>query len=74
MAAIDYAVDLVGIEHVALSSDFNQGGGVDGWSDGSEAPNVTAALRRSGYSDDEVRKLWAENFLRVMRAAQTLAS
>lgn len=73
MEAIDYAVDLVGIEHVALSSDFNQGGGVQGWSDGSEAPNVTAALRGRGYSEAEVRKLWAENFLRVLHDAQALA-
>ncbi len=74
MAAIDYVVDLLGIDHVALSSDFNQGGGIDGWSDGSEAPNVTAALRRRGYSQSEVRKLWAENFLRVLHDAQALAS
>ncbi len=74
MAAIDYAVDLVGIDHIALSSDFNQGGGIDGWSDGSETPNVTAALRGRGYSEDEIRKLWADNFLRALQQAQALAA
>jgi membrane dipeptidase len=73
MTAIDYAVDLVGIDHVALSSDFNQGGGIDGWSDGSEASNVTAALRASGYSESEIGKLWSDNFLRVLRDAQAVA-
>lgn len=73
MTAIDYAVDSVGIDHVALSSDFNQGGGIDGWSDGSEASNVTAALRGRGYSESEIGRLWSDNFLRVLQDAQVLA-
>lgn len=73
MTAIEYAVDLVGIDHVALSSDFNQGGGIDGWSDGSQASSVTAALRGRGYSESEIGKLWSDNFLRVLRDAQALA-
>ena len=39
---IDYAVERIGIEHVGISSDFNGGGGVEGWDDASETPNVTA--------------------------------
>ena len=71
---IDYAVDRIGIDHVALSSDFNQGGGIDGWADGSQAPNVTVALLKRGYTASEVHKLWGANFLRVLRAAQAMAS
>ncbi len=59
----------IGIDHVALSSDFNHGGGVVGWSDESELPNVTAELRRRGYSAADIDKLWSGNVLRVWQAA-----
>jgi membrane dipeptidase len=67
---IDHVVERVGIDHVALSSDFNQGGGIDGWSDGSEAPNLIAALRKHGYSESDVQRICGRNFLRVWRTAQ----
>jgi len=67
--AVDYAVKRIGIDHVALSSDFNHGGGVIGWSDEGELPNVTAELRRRGYSDADIDKLWGGNVLRVWQAA-----
>ncbi|MFN2857975.1 membrane dipeptidase, partial [Escherichia coli] len=40
--AIDYTVKKVGIDHVGIASDFNDGGGLDGWKDVSENRNVTA--------------------------------
>ncbi len=64
---IDYAVDLVGVDHVGISSDFDGGGGVVGWMDSSETFNVTLELVRRGYSEEEIRKLWGGNLLRVMR-------
>jgi len=67
--AVDYAVRRIGIDHVALSSDFNHGGGVVGWSDESELPNVTAELGRRGYSANDIEKLWSGNVLRVWQAA-----
>ena len=67
--AVDYAVKRIGIDHVALSSDFNHGGGVVGWSDEGELPNVTAELRRRGYSAADIDKLWSGNVLRVWQAA-----
>jgi microsomal dipeptidase-like Zn-dependent dipeptidase len=67
--AVDYAVKRIGIDHVALSSDFNHGGGVIGWSDEGELPNVTAELRRRGYSPADIGKLWSGNVLRVWQAA-----
>lgn len=67
--AVDYAVRRIGIDHVALSSDFNHGGGVTGWSDVAETGNVTAELRRRGYSAADVGKLWSGNVLRVWQAA-----
>lgn len=70
---IDYAVDKVGIDHVGIASDFNGGGGIDGWSDASETFNVTLELVRRGYSEAEITKLWGENLLRVMEEVETYA-
>lgn len=72
--AVDYAVKRVGIDHVALSSDFNHGGGIVGWDDEAQVPAVTAELVRHGYSADAIRKLWSENFLRVWGRAQAAAT
>lgn len=67
--AVDYAVRRIGIDHVALSSDFNHGGGVTGWSDVGETANVTAELKRRGYTPAQIDKLWGANVLRVWQAA-----
>ncbi len=71
---IDYAVKLIGIDHVGISSDFDGGGGVVGWSDASETFNVTLELVRRGYSEDEIRQLWGGNTLRVWRAVEDVAA
>ncbi|MBF8742599.1 pyoverdine-tailoring dipeptidase-like protein PvdM [Pseudomonas guariconensis] len=68
--AIDYTVKKVGIDHVGISSDFNEGGGLDGWKDVSEIRNVTAELLTRGYSEADIAKLWAGNFLRVWQQVQ----
>ena len=49
---IDYAVKLIGIDHVGISSDFDGGGGVDGWNGADETFNVTLELVRRGYTED----------------------
>lgn len=67
--AIDYAVKRIGIDHVAISSDFNHGGGIVGWNDVGETGNVSAELKRRGYGDADIAKLWGENLLRVWQAA-----
>ncbi len=70
---IDYAVALIGIDHVGISSDFDGGGGVVGWEDSSETFNVTLELVRRGYTEEEIRKLWGGNLLRVMREVEAVA-
>ncbi len=62
---IDYAVKLIGIDHVGISSDFDGGGGIDGWNSAAEAFNVTLELVRRGYTEEQVGKLWSGNLLRV---------
>ncbi|MDH0647836.1 pyoverdine-tailoring dipeptidase-like protein PvdM [Pseudomonas sp. GD03858] len=71
--AIDYTVKKVGIDHVGISSDFNDGGGLDGWKDVSEIRNVTAELLTRGYSETDIAKLWAGNFLRAWEQVQKSA-
>lgn len=63
--AIDYTVRKIGIDHVGISSDFNEGGGVKGWENVGEIRNVTAELISRGYSEADIAKLWGGNFLRV---------
>lgn len=63
---IDYMVNLIGIEHVGISSDFDGGGGIEGWQDASETFNVTLELVKRGYSEEEIASLWSGNLLRVL--------
>lgn len=65
---IDYVVNLVGVDHVAIGSDFD---GIEttpvGLEDVSRFPKLTAALLRHGYTREEVRKILGKNFMRVFR-------
>lgn len=70
---IDYAVNLIGIDHVGISSDFDGGGGIDGWKDASESGNVTLELVRRGYSEEDIAKLWSGNYLRVWAEVERIA-
>jgi membrane dipeptidase len=70
---IDYLVKKIGINHVGISSDFDGGGGVDGWNDASETLNVTIELVRRGYTKKQIKKLWGENLLRVLDDVQEVA-
>ncbi len=71
---IDYLVNLIGLEHVGISSDFDGGGGVEGWNDASETFNVTLELVRRGYSEEEIGMLWSGNLLRVLDEVQRVAA
>ena len=71
---IDYAVKLIGVDHVGISSDFDGGGGVDGWNQASEAFNVTLELVRRGYTEEQIAKIWSGNLLRVMREVERVAA
>ncbi len=71
--AIDYAVKKIGIDHVGISSDFNDGGGLKNWRNVGETRNVTAELIQRGYSDEDIAKLWGGNFLHVWEQVQNAA-
>ena len=70
---IAHMVDVAGVDHVGIASDFDGGGQVTGWSDASETANVTAALRARGFDDADIAKIWGGNLLRVWRAAEAVA-
>jgi len=70
---IDYLVDLIGLDHVGISSDFDGGGGVAGWNSAAETFNVTLELVRRGYTEEQIGALWSGNLLRVLDDVQRTA-
>lgn len=70
---IDHVVRLVGIDHVGIASDFDGGGGVDGWRNATETGNVTAELVRRGYSERDIAMIWSGNLLRVLERVEAVA-
>ena len=70
---IDYAVKRIGIDHVGISSDFDGGGGVDGWRNASETFNVTLELVRRGYTEAQIEQIWSGNLLRVLTEVQAVS-
>ena len=70
MAHLEHAIDVMGIDHVGLGTDFDGDGGVPGLADSSELLLFTRQLLRKRYSDEDIQKIWGGNFLRVMAEAQ----
>ena len=70
---IDYTVKLIGVDHVGISSDFDGGGGVDGYNCALEAINVTKELVRHGYTESQIAKMWSGNLLRVLGEVERTA-
>ena len=67
---IRHMVDVAGIDHVGIGTDFDGDGGIIGCADASEVINLTRRLRAEGFTEQEIEKLWGGNFLRVMRIVQ----
>jgi len=63
---IDHAVKVAGIDHVGLGSDFDGANMPYGMEDASHLPQITDALLKKGYSEDDVKKILGENTLRLM--------
>ena len=70
---IDYLIGKMGIKHVGISSDFDGGGGIEGWNDASETLNVTIELVRRGYTEEEIEMIWSGNLLRVLSDVESIA-
>ena len=66
----DHAIDVMGIDHVGLGTDFDGDGGVRGLADSSELINFTRQLLARRYSEQDIQKIWGGNFMRVMAQVQ----
>jgi membrane dipeptidase len=71
---VDHAVQICGIDHVALSSDFDGGGGIEGWRNAGETFEVTLELVRHGYAEEDIAKIWSGNTLRLWEQVEAHAS
>lgn len=70
---LEHAIDLMGIEHVGLGTDFDGDGGIPGLANASELVNFTKALLRRRYSESDMALIWGGNWLRVMNTCQQSA-
>lgn len=71
---IDHIVNLAGIDHVGIGSDFDGGGGLADCRDVSDFPKITEELIHRGYSEEDIYKIWGGNFLRVFKAVENYVS
>jgi len=67
---IDHIVNLIGIDHVGIGTDFDGGGELVGLMNVSQMPNITKELLKRGYSKKDIHKIWSGNFLRVFREVE----
>ncbi|NCT72594.1 MAG: membrane dipeptidase [Xanthomonadaceae bacterium] len=74
MAHVLHILKVAGVDHVGIGADWDGGGGVAGLEDVSALPKITEALLAAGYTEQDVRKIWSGNLLRVIREAQAIAS
>jgi membrane dipeptidase len=70
---IDYVVKRVGARHVGIGTDFDGGGDIDGIEDVSQMPRLTEELLRRGYEEEDLRLIWGENTMRVLREVMEVA-
>ena len=65
MEHLEHAIQVMGIDHVGLGTDFDGDGGVRGLADASELINFTKELLRRRYCEEDIQKIWGGNFLRI---------
>jgi membrane dipeptidase len=70
MKAMLHAIQVAGVDHVGIGCDWDGGGGVKGMEDIASLPKISAALKKAGYSDADVAKIWGGNVLRVMHQVE----
>lgn len=74
MANLLHALKVAGVDHVGIGLDWDGGGGAEGLEDIRYLPRITEALRKAGYSDADIAKVWSGNVLRVLKAAEAGAA
>lgn len=74
MRSLLHTLQVMGADHVGIGADWDGGGGVRGMEDITALPKITARLRKEGYSDADIAKIWGGNALRVLQAAEDWAA
>jgi len=74
MKSLLHCIAVMGVDHVGIGADWDGGGGVRGMEDITALPKVTARLRKEGFSDADIEKIWSGNVLRVLKAAEDWAA
>lgn len=70
LAHLEHAIEVMGIDHVGIGTDFDGDGGVRGFANSSDIINFTRMLLARGYSHNDIFKIWGLNFIRVILDAQ----
>lgn len=70
MEHLQHMIDVMGIEHVGIGTDFDGDGGIIGCASASELINLTRQMLRKHYSEEDIARIWGGNFLRVMEKVQ----
>ncbi|MES2988637.1 MAG: dipeptidase [Pseudomonadota bacterium] len=74
MKSLLHAVAVMGVDHVGVGADWDGGGGVRGMEDVTALPKITARLRKEGFKDADIEKIWSGNVLRLLKAAEDWAA
>ncbi|MBX3565139.1 MAG: dipeptidase [Sphingomonas sp.] len=74
MKSLLHAIAVMGVDHVGIGADWDGGGGVRGFEDVTALPKVTARLRKEGFKDADIEKIWSGNVLRLLKAAEDYAA
>ena len=67
---LNHMVNVMGIEHVGIGTDFDGDGGITGCASASELINFTRRLLLERYSEESICLIWGGNFLRIMEEVQ----
>ena len=69
MTAVLHVIKVAGVDHTCFGGDWDGGGGFKGFADITALPKVTERLKKAGYSDIDIEKMWSGNILRILEAA-----
>jgi microsomal dipeptidase-like Zn-dependent dipeptidase len=73
MAHLRHMVEVMGVDHVGIGTDFDGDGGIVGCANASELIQLTRRMLRMQFTEEDIRLLWGGNFLRVMAEVQQAA-
>ena len=72
MRHLEHAIDIMGVDHVGLGTDFDGDGGIRGLGNSAELLHFTRQLMARGFNESDIQKIWGGNFLRVMQQVQSV--